>query len=195
MQWIRSPETCTIVCTATPRPSRIEARAGSEDTMAVCDLGVTHGLSSPPQNASILANDDECTECRASRRGGAFPVAAGGDVPSLVHRENPAAASSHPEPRDLFRLCQTAAVGRPRSSVLRVPAAPRATAVAAPRPDRRGATGNVERSRSTRSRRGTRRAPDAVAQPVHTERMVATALVSWLGRSRRSRSRCARAAR
>ena len=195
MRWKRSPETCTIVCTATPRPLRIERRAGSEDAMALCDLDVTHGPSPPPQNASILANDDECTECRASRRGGAFPVAAGGDVPSLVHRENPAAAASHSEPRDLFRLGQTAAVGRPRGGVLRVPTPPRATAVAASRSNRRGATGNAERSRSTRSRRGTGPAPDAVAQPVHTERMVATALVSWLGRSRRSRSRCARAAR
>jgi len=195
MRWIRSPETCTIVCTATPRPSRIEARAGSEDTMAVCDLGVTHGLSSSPQNASILANDDECTECRASRRGGAFPVAAGGNVSSLIYRENPAAAASHSEPRGLRRLCETAALGWPRSGVLRVPATPRTTAVAAPKPDRRGPPGNAEQSWSTRARRGARTAPGAVAQPVHTERMVATALVSWLGRSRRSRSRCATAAR
>src|SRR5579859_3247899 len=180
MRWKRSPETCTIVCTATPRPLRIERRAGSVGAMALCDLDVTHGPRPPPQNASILANDDECTKCRASRRGGAFPVAAGGDVPSLVHRENPAAAASHSEPRDLFRLGQTAAVGRPRGGVLRVPTPPRATAVAAPRSDRRGATGNAERSRSTRSRRGTGPSPGAVAQPVHTERMVPTALVSWL---------------
>ncbi len=96
------------------------------------------------QNASILANDDECTECRASRRGGTFPVAAGGDVSNLVHRENSAAAASHPEPRGLRGRFETSAVGRPRSGVLRVPAAPRTATLTASRSDRGGASRHVE---------------------------------------------------
>src|ERR1019366_6095596 len=155
-----------------------------------------HARSEPiAQNASILANDDECTECRASRRGGTFPVAAGGDVSNLVHRENPAAAASHSEPRGLYRLLEAAAVGRPGIGVLRIPATPWATALAAPQPDRRGPAGRVERSWTARARRRLGPATSAASQPLHPERMVATALVSWLGRSRRSRSRYATAAR
>src|ERR1700733_7967449 len=45
MQWRRSPETCTIVCTATRWPSRFQAVRGSEGVMGLCDLGVTRGLS------------------------------------------------------------------------------------------------------------------------------------------------------
>src|SRR5579863_8722716 len=45
MQWIRSPETCTIVCTAAQWPSRFGSVRRSEGTMAVCDPGVTRGPS------------------------------------------------------------------------------------------------------------------------------------------------------
>lgn len=54
MQWIRSPETWTIVCTAARCPSRFDAVRGSEGAMEVCDPRVTRGPSGSRKTRQYL---------------------------------------------------------------------------------------------------------------------------------------------
>src|ERR1022692_5274598 len=54
MRWIRSPETCTIVCTAARWPSRFDPVRGSEGAMVVCDPSVTRGPSGSHKTRQYL---------------------------------------------------------------------------------------------------------------------------------------------
>jgi len=145
------------------------------------------------QNASILSNDDECTRCSPSRRGGPLPVAPGGDVPDLVHGTHPAAPAHHAQPRCVLRLLEAAHVGRERDRLLRVPAAARPPALAAPRPDRGGPACHAQRPWSARARRGPRTAPEPSSRRDRPRGMVPARTVSWLA-LRRCCCRCGRAA-
>ena len=192
-------DTVTRPLTDSLHPNSVEIAAGGSIRPrrhgGALSPGRHSGSERTAQNASILANNDECTRCRASRRGGTFPVAAGGDVSHLVHRENPAAAACHAKPRCLFGRVETTLVGRPRSRVLRVSASARAPALIVARSDRGSAAGDIERPWSTGPGRRAGAAPDVAPEHGHPCRMVDTAMVSWLGRSRRSRSHCATGAR
>src|ERR1700686_1232846 len=113
MQWIRSPETCTIVCTATPRPSRIESGEGSEDTMALCHLRVTRGPSSSHRTRQYLQTMMNAQSAGHHGEVERFQLRRGGMDRVRYTVRTPQEGRGPRGPRGLFGMRETAAVGWP----------------------------------------------------------------------------------